>query len=182
MGNQVLNESSGLWVPQKGKDGASLVDIKQSEPGIYHNGDVSTADGKAFFGGVRSVPGGSNYIHVQLLNPSGSGVVVLVDYMTITPASTMTLQIGRYDTALTTLAKQWPNKLLDGPAGAAEIRSQGPASLLGVTDIARYRVLSATTLPIDFTRPYLLNEGVGLAVVNVAVGGELLVAFEGREL
>lgn len=182
MGNQVLNESSDLWVSQKGKDGAALVDIIQSESGIYHNEDASTADGKAFFGGARLSPGGANYIHIQLLNPSGSGVVVLVDLITITPASTMTVQIGRYDTALTTLVKQWPNKLLDGPAGAAAIRSQGPASLLGVTDIARYRVASAQTIPLYFTQPYLLNEGVGLAVVNVAVAGECMVAFEGREL
>lgn len=106
---------------------------------------TSLRAGTAFSAGGSLEPAVGGVSEVQLLNPVGSGVVVLVYILSaVVPPSTLALW-NRYDTALPTLVSTGVNLLLGGAGGAAQVRSSQPAAVEG-TEITSLRIQDPSPL------------------------------------
>lgn len=107
------------------------------------------------------------YSHAQLLNPTGSGIIVNVEALYLHADNATTLRLKDYDTALTTAADAYfRDRRLEGRPGA-QVRNQADVAMLGTT-LGNFAVATAAdtiAIPLDF----LLPEGKAIAVVGVTV-------------
>lgn len=136
---------------------------------------------RAFLGSASIGPTAANYSHVQLYNPAGSGVQVIVRTAFASVAVAAFVNLGRYDVALTTDQGTGKNSLLGAAAAQAHIRSQDNAARLPTLVAQMY--LQAG-LPINFASEWLveISPGQGIVLYPDTVNTEIVAAFSWYEV
>lgn len=132
------------------------------------------ANDQLFFGSASSSAVGAQYGAIQLLNPTGSGKVVYVAYILITPnsANAQTFRIGAYNTALTNNATTLASMSFgSGKSPVAQLRSETAAGQKLTTFGGEVLVAGNSTLiiPQQVHFPWRLEPGTGLIVENATV-------------
>jgi len=102
--------------------------------------------GRAFAAGGNEV-GGANMSFVQLMNPAGSGITIIIKALILCPTVTSINHIAVHNTALTNLLDNGVNLLSGGSDGLGEIRGQQSAVALGTRFMQ---------IPLLDDRPYIV--------------------------
>lgn len=138
---------------------------------VIDAGYQRTVAGQAFAGGVQSAAAAANNSHVQLFNPAGSTVNVVVRKYGFTVQGASQVYLNRYDTQLTTDNGSAQNKLAGGAVSVAKMRSQTNVGTLGTGnplgywfDVNAQRVVMET-----LTEPIVLIPGTGILFVPLTV-------------
>lgn len=140
-----------------------------------------TIAGQAFMGVGGAGPTGAQYSHVQLFNPAASTIRAIVEQILVTSDVAGAIELYRWDTVLTSLISQAPNKYMGAPAPSiCELRSQLAGALLGTGPaFCVERVQANITAPaILFSEPIVLTPGHGLLVIHGTVAVALNATFE----
>jgi len=87
----------------------------------------------AFYAYARSNAVAVNNSHVQIYNPVGSGIQLLIHTAFIAVATTDDIEVLRFDTELTSDVGAGVNMFLGGAAANGHIRRQTNATILGTT-------------------------------------------------
>lgn len=137
--------------------------------------------GLAFVGGQGITGAAGQQAHVQLLNPAGSGITVVMHKCKATRDTAGSLLFHRHDTALTTLETTQVNLLIGGTAPVGQIRTVSNAGNLG-TLIFPLATPSDQTLVLFEEWGPELGPGEGVVVINPSAAGTLRAVFEWIEL
>ena len=164
-----------------GGGGSENINILQSDDITLRNLDAVTEDNQAFWGGAQLAAAGGKYPHVQIYNPSGSGVILLLDSILISPVTESTYGWGLYTTECTTDVGAVQSKLVGGAAGNAHVRTENASSVL-VTGFGPVYVASARCYELIAGPPFIIGAAKGIAVYGVVVNTSVGVAFSIREL
>lgn len=133
--------------------------------------------GRAFIGNRVQVASAANFGHIQLLNPAGSAVTIIVRAIVLSLGAATRARMAYFDTALTTLVGTGANLLRGAAASVGTIRAEDNAAELG-TEIYNINILSGT--PTDPVPEWLCELGAGegvlinCALVNTAILGNFL--------
>jgi hypothetical protein len=114
----------------------------------------------------------ANYSLIQLLNPVGSGVTLVIYGAISTVSLTSRPTIREYDTALTTLDMNGVNLLRGGAAGLGAVRTEQAAAVPG----SRTNSTDAlANTPIYWPFPWLgqLSAGEGIVFCGSAVNSQV---------
>lgn len=105
----------------------------------------------------------SEFSHIQILNPAGSGKILYVDNLMASVGAASHIDLLRYDTALTTAVAARSLKI-GGAAGIGQVRTQTFTTLVGTGDlIAQIRM--AADAPFDifkYQSPIIIAPGEGI--------------------
>lgn len=153
--------------------------LAQSDGNAYRGVDVLSNDDRAFIGGGSVGATASQYAHVQLVNPVGSGVTLLVDSIHTTSNGTMRVLLNGLDGVSGTFWGYIYSKKRGSGALSGEIRVQNNVAILG-DQMAPYYNLANQPTYINFDAPFILGEGEGIAAVNTIVNSGLFASFQGR--
>lgn len=152
-----------------------------SDLNTFRNEDYVSNQGLTYSKGEGVGAVGAQYSHVQILNPSGSGVVVLLDRLQVRCTGGEFVRVNQYDTPLPTAANYWLARKLGDPGGNAEIRVSTNGSVLG-SGIDNYGISTTAPITVADKFPIILEEGRGLVIVSSIVNVNLYVSFVGREV
>lgn len=185
---RIFNKAGALSI-------TGVIQVGDADENIDENrvqGDVNVIDGgksitlanAAFFkkGSQQGVSG--EYSHIQLLNPSGSGVRTIVENIIPSAHSgTGAFGLRRYDTALSTLDGAGVNKNTGGPAGKTLVYDGTNVAILGINTPLQAYGIAPLTLPTGFrlSKPIVLYPGQGYVVVWDQVNCTMACAFEWTE-
>ncbi len=137
--------------------------------------------GQAFAMGASLEPTVGQVNEVQLLNPAASGVTVVVYHANaVVPAGSLA-QWNRYDTALATLKAAGTNLLIGGAAGAAQVRTAGPAAADGV-EITGIRIQDPAPLTRSPEWIFQIPQGVGVLATTLGANVRMAAEFYWVEL
>jgi hypothetical protein len=164
-----------------GGGGSENVNIQQSDDVTRRNLDSVAADNQAFWGGAQLSGASAKYPHVQIYNPSGSGVILLLDSILISPVTESTYGWGLYNTECTTDVGAVQSKLVGGAAGNAHVRTENNSSVL-VTGFGPIYVGSGRCYELMAGPPFIIGAAEGIAVYGVVANTAVGVAFNIREL
>jgi hypothetical protein len=137
--------------------------------------------GSAFIGGAAQGGAAVVLAQVQLINPAGSGVTVLVRSILVSSDAACRIQIGKWDTPLPTLEHQGRNLLAGAAAGVAAVRRDSAA--LPGADFG-FNAYLATAVPL-FPVPewfYELGAGEGVIVLSASANVGVSASFAWLEL
>lgn len=152
-----------------------------SDANEFRNEDYISDNDGGFIRGISQGGVAAEYGHVQVYNPNGSGVVVLVDRINVSLGAVGIIAFAMYDTELVVDVGAWVNVRNAGAAGTAHIRKTSNGSLLGVT-MWTERILADTVIQISLKVPILLAESEGVLAQCIGVNIAINVAFFGREV
>ncbi len=160
---------------------AGLVEVRQTDALSFRNKDLQVSQGLVFHGRTNSAALAANESHVQLFNPVGSAITVLVDRATVISTVAQVIRLTHHNTALTFSLDAGLNKDIGGAAPVGQLRTQQQSGFLGtealqvITDQSGYR---------DFgiIFPILLGAGEGVLLVPTTQNVGLFVMYEWREL
>lgn len=151
-----------------------------SADGVYRNADSITNDGNTFGQSYRQTASGGNYPAIQILNPSGSGVVAFVDAI-IVAASTAGLA------GILTSSTAFAN----APVNVACMRagqSDGVCKVDGNDQVVfqngdwiQFRLTAQGTVRVPLEYPIQLGAGQGIAVLSGPANNDLSVSWLLRE-
>lgn len=143
--------------------------------------DHAVKSGRAFFLGASQAATANEYSHIQLFNPSGSGVEVYIDSVEVGVSATGAVYKNIYNTALGTQVGNGVNKDAGSSASSAIMYKDTDLSVLGGT--TGVFVISATGQPVDLVNnhPIRLSEGEGFLIVRGGVNNDLFATFGWRE-
>lgn len=136
----------------------------------------------AFVGaGTSPATAGQNSM-VQLWNPGGSGVNLVLENLKFTGTAAAGIDMGAYITALANLGTTNSPKLIGSATAAkAEVRNQANAGTL----MTKYMIASYMTalaqVPFEFREPIVIPPGAGFLVANASQNSNLTVTFEWLE-
>ena len=137
--------------------------------------------GGAFFGANVLGPVASNFSHVQLLNPAGSGKNVIVTTLSVRPTSADFIELRSYGTALTT-NENTTNKLIGGSAASGQLRTEAHTARYG-TLLSETRSENSTLYRLILSEePIVLTPGVGILVVPAVVNVGIEATYEWVEV
>ena len=152
-----------------------------STNGVFRGTDLDTAEGKVFSFYVTQVGVTASYSAIQVVNPVGSGVIILVDGFTASGGSLDTVS-ARIDTTVfatfVTAGHSWKS---GNPDGQGTGRKQAVGAITGELLKATYRTSSAAILR-DLRRPVYIAEGYAFSVYNESVNKALRCGIEWREI
>ena len=137
--------------------------------------------GRAFSGETSLAASVGNNSHLQLFNPVGSGITIVVKRIVTTPLADQSVEVRQHNTALTTLGMNGINLLSGGAAAIGEVRSQQNASRLGT----RFRQLSLlANVPFDFAKDWdiELGAGEGVQLIGASTNVGIIGFYEWSEL
>lgn len=144
--------------------------------------DALTSNNFAFTGAAQVLSVTGEYPHIQLLNPVGSGRVVLIDSVRFGSSVNGVIILGRYDTAIVTESQADGPSYIGGTANIAQLRAVSSATQLGAPPHPIYdSVLANETTLVEFKTPLRVDAGVGLIFMAGSTGSDLRVAFQWRE-
>lgn len=155
-------------------------DFAPSSVGNYRGVDYVTVQNQAFFRGRSQEQTASEYTHIQLFNPAGSGVVVFIDRVLVSVSLTSQIRLAWYNTELANSVGTWFSKDAGGAAGNAILRQDSNAGLLGTLVLA-HSVLANTPTDILLGGPIKLDAGEGFLAQIATVNQPLQATFFGRE-
>ena len=139
-----LSLGSTSWIP--------------SGNGTIRNNDITSVDNGVFIGGKDLAANGSGGNYIQVSNPAGSGVTVLVDAFWGNLGPDPYCDICRYDTLLTTDVGTGEDINGNGNASLAHIRTETSAVLLGTS----LSLLSVPDSMGSLTYPIAIADGDGI--------------------
>lgn len=157
--------------------GSADVNILQSDTVTFRDKDKPSNDGLAFVGGADLAAVASQYPHIQILNPSGSGIVVAVDKIVFTNVTNNSdYGIHTYNTALASNLTTIECTNIGAATPNAELREATNVAVLGDMFYVD-RELAAVPAKNMFDYPLFLDEGQGIVAVsystNVTVRGNV---------
>lgn len=132
--------------------------------------------GRAFVRGTYFGPAAGNNGHIQLFNPVGSLVNVVVRSLLLATNPAGVLNMAVYNTALGTLIGAGVNLLSGGAAGSAEVRTGSNVGVLG-TLVGQYRVALDTPIYPSPEWFFELGAGEGVLVTSVNTDFNLSAVF-----
>lgn len=162
--------------------GAEIVSVKMSGDSVFHNNDEIVHDNEIFFAGKYQAGTASNYTHIQLMNPAGSGITLLIDKIAWVIATTFWLDHAFYDTELTTDDGAGAARSKTGGAALAHLRSQQNLSELGTTYRQARNASIQTWVETVYTMPIEILDGDGYMLHNSNTNSFLAAYFEWREV
>lgn len=127
--------------------------------------------GRAFASGALIGPTAANNSHVQLFNPAGSQITVIVRSVIGGPSANDLMLFRTHNTALTTLVGNGVNLLSGGAAGVAEVRTLDNAIVLG-TGFGSFRALANDSKQVgpDWIIELGASEGLATSPATLNVG------------
>lgn len=164
-----------------GGSGSQGVDVLQSDAAQFRGTDFVVSNAAAFIGTGNLSNTAAVISHVQLFNPAGSGVTVIVDGMIFAMGTAGRFLLASHDTELTTDGGAWLNALMGGAAGAAHVRTQNNATVLG-TAFGGGRLAGNTGEPFVFPFGLQIPAGAGILLSPTLVNVSATVTFWGREI
>lgn len=136
----------------------------------------------SFIGGDDSPAVAAQNSHVQLFNPTASGLQLIVNRIYARPSSaTPTLRLTFHNAALTDLATTLGNKFLGASSPIGEVRSQANAGVLG-TIIHFLRVPGTTAAEVILDSPIIVPAGLGIVLVSATQNEAVTASFEWDEI
>ena len=116
---------------------------------------------RAFARSVALAASVGDFGHIQLFNPGGSGITIIVHKIYPATNNQQEFVIQTHNTALTTLVGTGINLLSGGAAGIGELRTENILSITG-TQLYRGRILGSTliALPLEWFMELGAGEGV----------------------
>lgn len=164
-----------------GSPGISLVTVKPSGGGIFRGNDKLAEDDKALFHGLYVNGIASQYSHVGLFNPAGSGITVLIDEIWAHATGDTSIYLRTITALLGNDNGVWTARNISGANGLAHITSENNVAFQGVSKV-KLEVLQSQLNVFPFKIPWKLAEGRGLLVASYTVARALDVWFHGREV
>lgn len=137
--------------------------------------------GRCFAAGGIQGPTAANNSHVQLFNPVASGVTLLVRALYASLSVAGSIQIGFYDTALTTLNGNALNLLRGAAVSVAEARRQDNVGVLPSV-LMEMQLGAAQVLQLDSMWLCQLGPGTGFVAVAKTVNVGITAQFVWREV
>lgn len=152
-------------------------------------GSAMSMQRRAFHAGGTSAASVGLASHVQLRNPTSSGVLILLRSIRITTAvGSGGVVLAEHATALTTLERNGLNKYVGEPAAQGEVRNQ-QAAPLGTTIMALERddAQGASGAPIDqifdaSEEPIVIPENNGILVRTLTLEEQIRAYFQWWEI
>ena len=137
--------------------------------------------GEAFFGANVLGPVASNYSHVQLLNPAGTGKNVIITSISVRSTSADFVELRSYATALTT-NENTTNKLIGGSAASGQLHTEAHTARYG-TLLSETRGEATTNFRLILSEePIVLAPATGILVVPAVVNVGLEATYEWLEV
>ena len=137
--------------------------------------------GRAFTGFSHLGPTASNYSHVQLINPSGSGITVTIREILIWCDTADLILFSTHNTALSSLSMAGINLLAGGTAGTGTVREENNVAQQG-TSMERLQILANTPTFIVTDWHMELGAGEGVLFVPGTVNQRMGMAARWTEL
>lgn len=149
---------------------------------VQDGGKARTVAQKSFIGPCEIGPAASNYSHVQLLNPAGSGVNAFVKSVRWVCATSNAVVYGyKYNTALSTLAFDAKMKDLDqGVDTVLEMRTEHDTAgktVAGADHLFTHRPDANEEVHV-FDDPLRLQPGKGVILYNANVNQSLAAVWD----
>ena len=152
-----------------------------SANGVLRNED-SIAPLNTIYSGFASQGNASAlFSHVQIFNPVGSGVIVIVDSILSGAIGIDNTTIRRRDTPLATDTGVWLTRSGSGANGLAQIRSENNVAILGIL-VEEFRWHDRNRVDRTYIYPFELAAGEGLLWVSTNANVRADVTFMGREI
>lgn len=145
---------------------------------VVDGGKARTDLGKSYMGYGYQAPVAAQYSHVQLWNPSTSGMNVYVEKMLISLGVAGGIFVAKYNAALTALSSSLVSKNTTAAASASQLRTEANAGALYSGILCALTIPAGTPFMLEFTEPVLLKPGYGLIVLNQTVNRDLAVCPE----
>lgn len=137
--------------------------------------------GRAFILGGTQPAVAASFSEVQLFNPVGSGVQVLIRALTTTVNVATGVSLREFNTGLATLVSAGRNLLQGGAVSVAELRRAAPAAQDG-TLAAGFDVDANISRDISQEWLYELGAGEGVLLAHDTVNAQLKAIFMWREI
>lgn len=153
-------------------DGSSDVSVIDGEK-------ARTLAGMAFSGVALAAVVAGQQPKVQLWNPAGSGVALVLKQILAGSGFANTVYVQGATVALATLLGVAPvNKLIGGAAGVAELRTANIAAAPSGNNIALLSVPATTVKEYQLTGPIVVPPGAGLVMWGSGVATDVYGTFE----
>lgn len=149
--------------------------------GIVDGSVQRVSEGNSFIASIGTNASATNYVHHQILNPVGSGKVMLLRKLLVADLTGAgVVRIYDYGTALSTQEPDAKNKRLGQSLDTSgELYKQSTASILPSTAIMFLDVPAASTLQeIPLEDPFQIDEGQGICIVCGTVNHGLRSVFQ----
>lgn len=149
--------------------------------GVVDGGKVTSLESKAFYGAASQNPVAAEYSHIQLFNPSGSGINCVLSRLTATINTSSTLQLRSYNTQLTTDSGNIINKLTSSSVSPeCIIRQDTDPTILGdFCDIVE--IGGDTPHVFELDEPIILTPGYGVHVTTGNPNVKVRLSFQWHE-
>ena len=112
--------------------GAGLVEVRQTDALSFRGKDLQISQGLGFHGISDSAALAANESAVQLFNPVGSAIQILLDKATVSSSASVIIRLNEHNTALTFSLTAGLNKNVGGAVPVGQLtnsRSKPPFSL-----------------------------------------------------
>lgn len=164
-----------------GGGGSTDINLLQSDAAQFRNKDFVVSQDGAFIGSSVLQAAVSRFPVIQLFNPVGSGVTIIIDHVDYSGTTTQTVSMGFHNIELADDRGAWINQRAAGGAGQGHIRDEN-FNAATITEFASYFAVSFRIKELPFEYPFILAEGEGLAVQGLTVTTLITVGFYGREV
>lgn len=161
-------------------DDGFIDDRISGEVSVIDGGKARTYSGQAFCSAQYCAAIAAQYSYVQLMNPAGSGKIVVLEGFSASSNALSGIAAGIYSTPLTTSTINAISKLAGGAAGVAQRRTQNNAVawVVSANQSVAAQVNTGSVLIINLREPVVLPPGNGFVVMNTTLGNDLTCTFE----
>lgn len=137
--------------------------------------------GRAFALGEQLSATAGVYSVIQLVNPAGSGVVIIIRSILVSGPTAVRISVRNFNTLLGTLVGTGVNQLIGGAAGAGEVRREGRATIVGTHMVAGHLGANTQIQPVaDWFAE--LDPGEAIVVTAHTVNVTLEAAYQWIEI
>ncbi|MDT7522035.1 hypothetical protein RAE21_06365 [Rhodoferax sp. TBRC 17198] len=144
---------------------------------VVDGGRARTIAGAAFISTISQTSSASNFAHVQLWNPSGSGKNLILKSLFSTVAVSGVSNYRATNAPMAVLVSNGVSKRIGGGVSAAELRRDSLASGLATPILAGFFIQASAPVTYKLDEPLVIPPGQGL--VNVSgVNGDAQSTFE----
>jgi len=161
--------------------GGGVVSIRESTAAGMQGPDLTVERGLAFIGGFTQAAVAAEFALIMLENPAASGVVVLVDRISVTTGGVSGIRGVHGVTTVPTAITNVTNKRI---GGAAPVADMGQASNGATTGLQFFVATLNINRPkaYHFTPPIRLDEGENIGFWTSSANISLSLSYEWREI
>ena len=177
-----LNKSVRVVIGNGGRiKGGANVNAASMSVSVVDGQKLLTDSGKTFssVAGVGASVG--NYGHVQMWNPSTSGITSFVSKILMSSTVAGTIRWGYYNTACTSLSSALSPKKASGSNSSTQMRYQTNGTNLLSSIIGGAIVSASQQLQIDLKAPIQIPAGYGLCAAHGTTNADLTLYVETEE-